>query len=126
MEGDKKRILVIEDEEGLVYSLTTFLKGSGYEVSMAFDALFGLSSARKEKPDLIILDLGLPAGGGFSVIENLRRSVDTIDVPIIILTANPSSEAEEKAKSLGVNFYMKKPFEPPELLQKVKEILGDV
>ncbi len=124
MEENKKRILIIEDEEGLVYSLTTFLKGNGYNVLMAFDAIFGLSTARKERPNLIILDLGLPAGGGFSVLENLKRSVDAAKIPILILTANPTKEAEEKAYKLGANVYVRKPFEPPELLSKIKEIIG--
>ncbi|MFH1552086.1 MAG: response regulator [Candidatus Omnitrophota bacterium] len=124
MENRGKKILIIEDEEGLVLSLRTLLKSQGYEVIVAYDATFGTSLAYKEKPDLIILDLGLPAGGGFSVLKNVKISIFTQDIPTMVLTSNPLKESEERAYALGAAVYLQKPYDPPELLKKIKETIG--
>lgn len=124
-EGTLKKILIIEDEKELVFGLTTLLKPQGYLISAAYDSLFGISLAHKEKPDLIILDLGLPAGGGFYVLENLRNSVKTFDMPVLVLTAQQGIDLEEKVKLAGAAAYFHKPFEPEALLSKIKEILGN-
>ena len=118
-----KKILLVEDENELVLGLSTLLKAQGYLIIAAYDALFGISLAHKEKPDLIILDLGLPAGGGFHVLENLKNSFDTNDIPILVLTAQQEVELEERAKLMGARGYFHKPFEPDKLLARIKEIL---
>lgn len=122
-EKGAKKILIIEDEEGLLLGLATLLKSQRYLTMAAYDSLYGISLAHKEKPDLIILDLGLPAGGGFFVLENLKKSIETNDIPVLILTAKIEKELEEKAYSMGVVAYFHKPFEPEELLRRIKEIL---
>ncbi|MCX5698319.1 MAG: response regulator [Candidatus Omnitrophica bacterium] len=120
-----RKILLIEDEKELVFGLTTLLKQQGYLIIAAYDSVFGISLAHKEKPDLIILDLGLPAGGGLYVLENLKNSVETLDIPVLVLTAQQGIDLEEKAKQMGAVAYFHKPFDPESLSSQVKEILDN-
>jgi len=122
-EKKPKKILIIEDEQELISSLTTLFKSQGYLTLAAYDGLYGISLAHEEKVDLVILDLGLPAGGGLYVLENLKQSVKTNSIPVLILTARQEKELEEKAYQMGVEAYLYKPFDPKELLDKIKEIL---
>jgi DNA-binding response OmpR family regulator len=120
----KKKILIIEDEKELVLGLSTLLRSQGYLVVVAYDGVFGISLAHKEKPDLIILDLGLPAGGGLFVLENLKSSVETNEIPILVLTAQQGQELEEKVKRQGVVAYLHKPFDSEALLAHIKSAIG--
>lgn len=119
-----KKILIIEDLEELALSLATLFKSQGYQIFVAYDSVFGISLAHKQAPDLITLDLGLPAGGGFFVLENLKKSAATSNIPVLVLTARKEKELEEKALKMGAVAYLHKPFEPQELLEKIKEILS--
>jgi len=124
MDNIPKKILIVEDEKELSIALSTFLKSQGYSTIAAFDGLFAISMAHKEEPDLIILDLGLPAGGGFYVLDNLKNSIDTNIIPVLILTAKQEEGLEEKAKRMGVTAFFHKPFEPEQLLSHIKEVLS--
>jgi DNA-binding response OmpR family regulator len=121
--GQKKKILIVDDERDIVKALMIRLQGAGYEVVTAFDGAQGVFMAHKEKPDLIILDIRMPAGNGFSVAQRLKRSVHTFTIPVIFLTGSPERNAEEKARALGARFYIKKPYDPEELLDAVKRAL---
>ena len=123
-EKASKKILIIEDEKELAFGLATLLKPQGYSTIVAYDSVFGISLAHKEKPDLIILDLGLPAGGGFYVLENLKNSIATYDIPVLVLTAQQGVDLEAKVKQAGAVAYFHKPFDPVSLLSQIKEILG--
>ncbi len=79
--------------------------------------------ANKEIPDLVILDIRMPAGDGSSVVEKLKQSDRTDQIPIIFLTGSPETNAEERAMGLGARFYIKKPYDPEELLDAVKRAL---
>lgn len=122
-ENKAKKILIIEDEKELVFGLSTLLKANGYEIIAAYDSLYGISQAHKEKPALIILDLGLPAGGGLYVLKNLKNSVQTFDIPVLILTAQKEADLEETTRELGAAAFFHKPFDPVLLLGKIKDIL---
>jgi two-component system chemotaxis response regulator CheY len=122
--GLRKKILLIEDEESLVKALTIRLRASGYEVFYAFDVLQGVQKARREKPGLIILDIRIPGGDGFLVAQRLNNSIMTRDIPVIFLTGLPESEGKKKALELGAKFYIKKPYDPDDLLDKVKTALA--
>jgi DNA-binding response OmpR family regulator len=121
--GQKKKILIVDDERDIVKALMIRLQGAGYEVVTAFDGAQGVFMAHKEKPDLIILDIRMPAGNGFSVAQRLKRSMHTFTIPVIFLTGSPEKNAEEKARVLGARFYIKKPYDPEELLDAVKRAL---
>jgi len=123
--GQKKKILIVDDERDIVKVLVIRLESSGYEVISAFDGAQGVFMAHKENPDLIILDIRMPAGDGFSVAERLKRSSHTWTIPIIFLTGSPEREAEGRAMDLGARFFIKKPYDPEELLDAVKRALEE-
>ncbi len=120
---EKKKILIVDDERDIVKALTIRLQTSGYEVVYAFDGAQGVFMAHKEKPDLVILDVRMPAGDGFSVAQQLGRSIPTSHIPIIFLTGSPEKNSEQRAQELGARFYIKKPYDPEELLDAVKRAL---
>jgi len=120
---EKKRILIVDDERDIVKALTIRLQRAGYEVVTAFDGAQGIFMAHKEKPDLIILDIRMPAGNGFSVAEKLKEDANTGAVPVIFLTGSPEKNSEEKAMALGARFYVKKPYDPEELLDAIRRAL---
>jgi DNA-binding response OmpR family regulator len=121
--GQKKKILIVDDERDIVKALMIRLHAAGYEVVTAFDGAQGVFMAHKEKPDLIILDIRMPAGNGFSVAQRLKRSTHTFTIPVIFLTGSPEKNAEEKAMAVGARFYVKKPYDPEELLDAIKRAL---
>jgi DNA-binding response OmpR family regulator len=121
--GQRKKILIVDDERDIVKALMIRLQGAGYDVVTAFDGAQGVFMAHKEKPDLIILDIRMPAGNGFSVAQRLKRSTHTFTIPVIFLTGSPETNAEEKARALGARFYIKKPYDPVELLDAIKRAL---
>ncbi len=119
----KKKILIIDDERDLVKALTLRLQSSGYRTVVAYDGAQGLFMAHKEKPHLILLDIRMPAGDGFSVVEKLKESQRMGRIPIIFVTGSPEREAEERASQLGVRYFIKKPYDPEELLDAVRRAL---
>jgi DNA-binding response OmpR family regulator len=121
--GRKKKILIVDDERDIVKALKIRLQHNGYNVVVAFDGAQGIFMAHKEKPSLIILDIRMPAGDGFSVAEILRQSSQTERIPIIFLTGSPERNAEERAMELGARFYIKKPYDPEELLDAVRRAM---
>ena len=119
----KKKILIVDDERDIVKAVMIRLQTSGYEVVTAFDGAQGVFMAHKEKPDLIILDIRMPAGDGFSVAQRLRKSIHTFQIPIIFLTGSPEKNSEQRAQEVGARFYIKKPYDPEELLDAVRRAL---
>jgi two-component system alkaline phosphatase synthesis response regulator PhoP len=117
----KAKVLVIEDEPDVSKALRIRLKANGYDVVSASDSIEGVTLANKEKPDLIILDVMIPGGGGFAVAERLKQSVETWDIPMIFLTGIPGTE--EMAYKVGARFYFRKPYNPTELLNAIKMAL---
>ncbi len=119
----KKKILIVDDERDIVKALAIRLQSKGYQTVVAFDGAQGVFMAHKEKPHLIILDIRMPAGDGFSVAEKLKESKSTRKIPVIFLTGSPELEAEERAMALGARFYIKKPYDPEELLDAIQRAL---
>jgi len=116
-----KKILVVEDEDSIRNVLQVRLANCGFNVVTARDGEEGLAVARAEKPDLIILDLGLPKLPGEEVCRQLRN--DENNVPIVMLTAKAEDVDRVVGKVLGANYYMTKPFEWTELLKKIYKYL---
>ncbi len=119
----KKKILVIDDMPNIVTMVKARLEASGYDVIAALDGQQGLNFAYSEKPDLIILDIVMPAGGGYSVYTRLKMSPKTQSVPVIFLTAKDRPEDVARAYNLGAQYYVKKPYKPEMLLDTVKKVL---
>jgi DNA-binding response OmpR family regulator len=115
------KILLVDYEKDFARALRIRLKGSGYEVVLAFDSIQGIVMAKKEQPQLIILEMMIPGGGGFAVAEHLKLSADTCDIPIIFLTGIPG--VEERAYKAGAFCHLMKPYNPYELLGVINKAL---
>ena len=118
-----KKILIIDDDKDLVFGLSIRLKASGYAVTIARDAIGAVSIAKKENPDLIILDLGLPGGDGFLVMDRLMN-LSTL-IPVIVLSARDPLSNKERALNAGAVAYFQKPADNSELLSSIKKALGE-
>jgi DNA-binding response OmpR family regulator len=123
MDSEKKKILIVEDDADVARLLSARLKSAGYEALIAVDAIQGVQFSHRQKPDLIILDLMLPAGDGLSVVENLRLSAYSSRIPIIVLTGIKDEDYKNKAMEKGVSAYFQKPYNADELLSAIKDIL---
>jgi DNA-binding response OmpR family regulator len=115
-----KKILVVDDEPKIADICRDYLKAAGYDVITAKDGPGGLSAARRDKPDLIVLDLMLPGMDGLDVCRTLRRENDT---PIIMLTARVEETDKLIGLELGADDYITKPFSPRELVARVRVVL---
>ena len=119
----ENKILIVDDAEEWVEMLAMRLKHAGYQVGVAFDAVQAVSQTIQLKPDLILLDIMMPAGGGLNALKNIRASAKTFSIPVIVLTAKGDKETKEAAEKLGVSGYFLKPVDMGEFLGKLKEIL---
>ena len=120
-----KRILIVDDEVQLVEMVKMRLEAAGYPVITAYDGQEALEKAKKEKPDLIILDLMLPKMDGYKVCGLLKNDNRYANIPIIMFTARAQEEDIALGKSLGAEAYITKPFDPKLLLTKIKELIGE-
>src|SRR4030067_840016 len=120
----KKRILVIDDELDFVKMLQARLRIEGYEVLVAEDGMKGIQIARKENPDLIILDIMMPGMDGHSVFDTLKKSILTWSIPVIYITAKTGQADELLAMEKGARYYLTKPYNPAMLLEMVKSALS--
>jgi two-component system, OmpR family, response regulator ResD len=118
-----QKILIIEDEEGIIHLLNLYLKDAGYEVVVAKDGADGLALHARTHPDLVILDIMLPALDGFEVCRRIRAWSKT---PIMMLTARGDEDDRIEGLDLGADDYLVKPFSPRELVSRVRAILRRV
>lgn len=121
-----KKILIVDDDKEIVLLLASRLKANKYEITVAYDALQAVAKAFSEKPDLILLDIKMPAGSGVSVMDNLRNSADTALIPVIVITAYPSLEIQQQVKEMGAVGFISKPFRADDLLPRIRKVLGEV
>lgn len=121
----RRRVLIIDDDLQFSRAVTAMLSERGFEVTMALDGVSGLKQAFEKKPDLILLNLVLPAGGGESVLANLRKAPETASIPIFIMSSLFSpKQLEEKARLLGAEGFIAKPIEPEDILFIIESIIG--
>jgi DNA-binding response OmpR family regulator len=118
-----KKILIVDDDRDLLLGLNIRLKAAGYNVILAADALSALSKAQQERPDLIILDIGLPGGDGFLVMERLNSPQINLASPVIILTAKEPKDNEERALKAGAAAFLRKPVDNDELIGTIRKAL---
>ncbi|MEW6406088.1 MAG: response regulator transcription factor, partial [Chloroflexota bacterium] len=115
-----KKILVVDDEKRLVSLVSDYLRQSGYRVVTAYDGKEALTVARREKPDLIILDVMMPEMDGYEFMQSHRKEANT---PIILLTARVEDDEKVIGLELGADDYVTKPFRPRELVARVRTVL---
>jgi two-component system cell cycle response regulator len=123
MPNNIKRILVIDDLPENVYMLQDRLEHEGYEVITAYDGNSGIEKARKEMPDLILLDVMMPDINGIEVCKILVNDEQTSNIPIILVTAKTDAEDTKDGLDAGAFDYIKKPFNKVELLARVRSAL---
>lgn len=118
-----KKILVVDDENRIVDMLKIRLEANDYEVVCAYDGQAGLETAKKENPDLIILDLMLPKMDGYKVCGLLKSDSRYAKIPIIMFTARAQETDKKLGEEVGANAYITKPFDPQVLLAKITELI---
>ena len=118
------KILIVDDDQDIRRLLGIRLKSEGYEAVFAGDAISAVNQARIERPDLILLDLMLPAGDGYLVMERLKAMPALEGVPVIVVSARDPQTEEERMAESGADAYFRKPFDHEELLHAVRAVLG--
>jgi DNA-binding response OmpR family regulator len=120
-----KKILIVEDDADVRMGLHVRLKANNYDVFFAVDALSSLAEARKHEPDLILLDLGLPAGDGFIVMDRLKAVPALEIIPIIVVSGRAGAANRERALKAGAKAFLEKPVDNAELLAVIRQALGE-
>lgn len=121
-----KKIMLIEDEEVLSSLLKRKLEEGGYEVIVAYDGEEGLAIMKKQRPDLVLLDIVMPKMGGFEVMEEMNKvpGLNLKRLPVIIVSNSGQPVEIDKAQELGIRDYLiKTQFDPQEVVDKVKNLL---
>ena len=116
---NKAKILIVDDDPDLRRALKIRLRANHYDTVQASDGYSAITVAQKESPNLIILDLGLPAGDGFVVLERLQNSDALSDIPVIVLTARDPQSNEQKTLQAGAIAFFQKPVDNHELLDVI-------
>ena len=119
-----KKILIVDDEPAIVDMLEDLLSEAGYEFRTAMDGKAAILEADAYRPDLVLLDVSLPEGGGGGVFKNLRQSPSTRDVPVIFLSALAPAEIRQMVAADAHSIVHRKPFKQKELLELMNKMLG--
>jgi len=119
------KILIIEDDHDMRRGLNVRLRASEYETSFASDAVMALSVAKKERPDLILLDLGLPGGDGFLVLERMKNMGLLASTPVIVISARDPKTNEKRALDAGAEAFFQKPIDNEQLMKAIWRALGE-
>ena len=122
----KSKILVVDDDQDLAMGLRVRLRANNFSTVFATDAVSAISQAKNETPNLILLDLGLPGGDGFLVMERLNNIESLASIPIIVLSARDPQANKERALAAGARAYFQKPVDNDELLTAIQRSLGEV
>jgi CheY-like chemotaxis protein len=120
-----RSILIIDDDTAFARTVIDHLAGRGYDVNIALDGVSGLKQAFERRPDLILLNLLLPGGGGETVLTNLRKAPETAPCAVFIMSSLLSArKLEDKARDLGAQGFIAKPVEPEDLLYIIESVVG--
>lgn len=120
------KILVIDDEAEITEIIETFLKDTGYEVLTENSSVMGIERAKSFKPDLILLDIMMPFMDGYEVCDELKKSKETENIPVIFLTGKDAKSDEGRSFQVGGDMYIKKPFSCDRLLEIVRIVLMSI
>jgi DNA-binding response OmpR family regulator len=118
-----KKILIVDDDPDVRQGMHVRLKDQ-YDICLAVDAFSGVAEARRSEPDLILLDLGLPAGGGFMVMERLKMIPSLAIIPIIVVSARDRLGNQKRAMDAGAKAFLQKPVDDNQLLAVIRQTLG--
>ncbi len=118
-----RKILIVDDEEDVLKVASYRIRKMGFDVIQAMDGQQCLDMLKKDKPDLILLDLRLPVIDGGEVCKNIKADEDLKKIPVIIFTAS-TDKLEDKTIKMGADAYLTKPFDPEKMRLKINELLG--
>ena len=121
----KRKILVVDDEPQIVRLLALRLKAKNFDVISAYDGYQCVQVAKAELPDMILLDIKMPLGGGIKAFEKLKSISTTSNIPVIFITAFPSKEVKKLVMDMGAEDFISKPFNSDSLIEKINTILND-
>jgi chemotaxis family two-component system sensor histidine kinase/response regulator PixL len=119
-----KKILLVDDDKDLLYGMKVWLRANSYHVFFAADAMSAITTAQAERPDLILLDIGLPGGDGYLIMARLRSLMPLAHIPILVITARDAMTHEKKALEAGAEGFFQKPFDNRLLLVAIQKALG--
>jgi DNA-binding response OmpR family regulator len=120
-----KKILIVDDDPDVLQGMHLRLKANQYDICLAVDTFSGVAEAQRSEPDLILLDLGLPAGGGFMVMERLKMIPSLAFIPIIVVSARHGLANQKRAFDAGAKAFLQKPVDDNELLAVIRQTLGE-
>ena len=120
----KQKILIIDDSVDSWHLLGTILRAHNFYPVWAADGMEAMAAARFHHPQAILLDLGLPGGDGFVVLERLKSTLLLSDIPVIVVTVRDRQEVEEKARRLGAVAYVSKPTQVDALMASLQSVLA--
>jgi len=121
----RKKILVVEDDRDQQQAVSIRLRANGYDVAFAVDGMQAVALVRRERPDLVLLDIGLPGGDGFSVIQRIKSMSQNAALPVIVMSARDASENRERMLAAGAEAYIQKPADNQVLLASIRYALGE-
>jgi DNA-binding response OmpR family regulator len=121
-----KKILIVDDDPHLLLGLAPRLEANDYSIVTAADAISAVAVARTEVPDLIILDLGLPGGDGFLVLERIRNLAGHASTPVIVLSASDPAGNRKRSLDAGAVAFFQKPPDNHEFLTAIRQALGEM
>src|ERR1700760_923706 len=121
----RQKILVVDDDPEMRLALQIRLKANNYEVFTAVDGVSAVSETRRILPDLVLLDLGLPAGDGFAVLERLKTNQSLESIPVIVISGRNREVNGERAVRAGATTFLQKPVKHAELLQRISQTLNN-
>lgn len=121
----KPKILVVEDDLDMFKALSIRLEANGFEALTAVSVATSLAMVRTQRPDLIILDLGLPDGDGYSMMEKLKSIPEAISIPVIVLTARDPESNQERSYGGGAYDFFQKPVSEDWLMESIRRALGE-
>jgi len=116
------KILVVDDDNALLIILSRRLSQAGHHVLTALDAAQAVRHAAREAPDLILLDIKLPAGGGIGVLKTLKSSTKTMQIPVIVMTASEDPALRREVEAYGLEGFLNKPLNIDDLLKTIERI----
>jgi CheY-like chemotaxis protein len=119
----KKKVLIIEDNEQNMYMLTYLLESENYEIIQAFNGTSGITAAKSNKPDIILLDIQLPEMDGYTVAVKLKENEELKNIPIIAVTSYAMPGDKEKAIESGATGYIEKPINPDTFISQMESFL---
>ncbi|WP_417068307.1 response regulator [Niveibacterium terrae] len=119
------RVLIIDDSPTIIAALRKFLRTAGFKTFEALDAESGIAVARREKPELIFLDIVLPGMNGFAALRTLRRDPELRGIPVIMMSGNEQATEQFFGSRIGADDFMKKPFSREEVFARIARLLDE-